>query len=347
MRFLDRNPATPSNQHGMQERRWVEFGWLRVADGDERNFLQTFAQWYERYVIQPARWVASPGAFTWDIGRYYDLGHAEQERVEADMTLKLLRSLREIMLPNQRLIVLDRCHPSYWFTPHSKIDQAVRDQWAVPMLPSDNEYHFLSEDLSFGILGNYDSNTMTVFGEPLLECIQADPPLLFDTPVSIEVDSSIPRETLTQLQRSIGWKEITSEAASIATSLFYDTFDGYPLTTDVGPVKVCKTSSYIDRNSLGHLLRVDIARRFGEIIRAMTADGSCWYVFQDGQPRFTFRPTIEFQPEEISHWAVPLVTQFSRTAFLSSSGMQAIVSDIKMRTITLVGSAFVYAVSCS
>jgi len=101
---------------------------------------------------------------------------------------KMLRALQQCLAPDAFLYALDWQHTCYRFWPHRLPADAPASEWAVPLLPDGDYYHFLSEYFQVGLLGyRYgmsgsadDEPAWCIFGAPLLEAVVSSLPVVVD-----------------------------------------------------------------------------------------------------------------------------------------------------------------------
>lgn len=121
---------------------------------------------------------------TFDISGVY--GDAERyQRLTMDLSRKLVAALRRCVPEGGVVHVLDWQHDCFRFVPHASFTFESEEDWPVPALPNGDYYIFLDPDLRFGVFGHPWEQTMCVFGEALVQALQADPPLLFGHPVRV------------------------------------------------------------------------------------------------------------------------------------------------------------------
>jgi Protein of unknown function (DUF2716) len=91
-----------------------------------------------------------------------------------DFQNNALASFKSLVSPDGKIYALDWQHTCYWFYPHFSKDE----RWWID-LPDGDYAIFISEDFSFGYFGHPWEATICIFGQPLLEAFQKNPPQLF------------------------------------------------------------------------------------------------------------------------------------------------------------------------
>jgi len=87
----------------------------------------------------------------------------------AALNSEVLRAFVEVFPDDERLVVLDWQHPSYWFRRHR---QAIGNEaWAVSPFPDGDYYIFLTQNLSSGTFGHPWEETFCVFGQELVDVL--------------------------------------------------------------------------------------------------------------------------------------------------------------------------------
>lgn len=172
MRYHDRETPRTDAEFAAVRRRWQSLGWTEIPPDDEPGIQ---AAWAAHLQPPGVRNIVAPRpTLSWDGLRELP------EDIETDFTLKLLAAFRRCTRPGERLIVIDWQHEWYYFDPRGGVERACRDEWAMPVLPDGDAYHFLAPDFRFGVVtGWQESGPVTLFGQELLEALRADPPALF------------------------------------------------------------------------------------------------------------------------------------------------------------------------
>jgi hypothetical protein len=165
-------PRTPADA---LHRHWESLGWKSLAPADEPSVREAWAT-----SLQPGDDLVLPSPRrTWDIRPLRALIDPEREVVEADFTLKILAAFRRITPHGERLLAIDWQHQWYVFDPHGGVSMSTRDEWAIPVVPLGDSYHFLAPDFRFGVSGDCVGQALSVFGRELLDALDCDPPKLF------------------------------------------------------------------------------------------------------------------------------------------------------------------------
>ncbi|WP_165228732.1 DUF2716 domain-containing protein [Aquisphaera insulae] len=125
---------------------------------------------YERSGGDP---VFPPPFRTWDLAFLSRLP-GELEEIESDLTMRILAAFRHCTPRGERLWAIEHWqHTWYEFDPHGGITAATRDEWALPIFPDGDSYHFVAMGFSYGVSGDRRGK-LTVFGETMLAALDAN-----------------------------------------------------------------------------------------------------------------------------------------------------------------------------
>jgi|GEM_PF-5084851 len=312
----------------------ANYGWQILDDRDSNRWLGEFYDWYENAVQMPARMMPSVPSQTWDIGAVYRFDAEETERLEADLTMKLLQAMRAATIDDRQWVVVDQNHPTYVLSVHAEIDRPIQNQWAVPLLPLKNPYYFIDDQFTMGILGPYLSNTMTVFGKELLSALTTDLPELFDTPVTAEFMTPLERASAVACWERLGWRRLSNTESAPALELMYENLDGYPRRPVHGQFIEYDSNEF---QAIGNDVCGIRSQRISKILQSVFQSDTAWIVFEDGKPLWNFCPNCVIEPLTKAHWPIELVPRFSSLVFLSHDGTEAIIGDNKTHAMTFCG----------
>ena len=156
--------------------------WYELKQEEEDKVWDRFyTQFSFRPSVNPAYWpgIKEPQpSITYSISSIYGAGEEHYQRLDKDLRTKTLTALRLCIAPDEFLYVLDWQHACYRFYPHpSYAGKPIK--WLVPVLPNGDYYIFLRQDFTFGLFGHPWEQTICVFGEPFLNVLEKDKPLLF------------------------------------------------------------------------------------------------------------------------------------------------------------------------
>jgi len=79
----------------------------------------------------------------------------------------------------ETMYALDWQHEGYMFRPHGQLPKDEYGDWPVPIFPNGDYYFFFQRDFEWGVLGDPWRQTMTLYGEKLLDHIEHHPPVIF------------------------------------------------------------------------------------------------------------------------------------------------------------------------
>jgi hypothetical protein len=156
--------------------RWSTFGWRKVPPSDEPAIKSNWIAHLEgtKGIVQTPK----PNRCWWRIS-IAELGDRAEE-VEADFTLKILTAFRNCIPLGEHMLAIDWQHSWYYFDPHGAIVSAIRDEWAMPVLPDGDSYNYVTSDFRVGVLTGWDQNwSIRLFGAELLTSFAKNPPESF------------------------------------------------------------------------------------------------------------------------------------------------------------------------
>ena len=128
----------------------------------------------------PSFTVPSP-FITYDISDYF--GESVDFTVYDDLEEKALYAFQENIAKNEYMYALDWQHPSYWINPYLEFEKDEFDQWTVPIIPNGDYYFFIHKDFEWGFLGHPWEQTITIFGQALINSFEKHPPRMFQNVV--------------------------------------------------------------------------------------------------------------------------------------------------------------------
>ncbi|APT48770.1 sugar epimerase [Bacillus safensis] len=154
--------------------------WIPLKDKELKFAWKTFAREF-KFKPSISRFPAfqAPSPYiTYDISAYFEdsfLLHADE-----DLEKKALLSLQEnITGTDEYMLALDWQHECYWITPYGSFEKDEFGEWKVPVLPNGDYYFFLSKEMNWGLLGHPWEQSITIFGEGLIDSFSRHHPLLF------------------------------------------------------------------------------------------------------------------------------------------------------------------------
>lgn len=155
------------------KKHWQSVGWTEIPKTDEPAIK---AAWIAHLEPVPGEVQVPNPSRRWRRVSTRELGDRAEE-IEADFTLKVLAAFRRCTKPDERLLAIDWLHAWFYLNPHAGITGATRDEWAMPVLPDCEFYHYVAPDFQFGVLTGWDrTSKVTLFGEELLAAFDSDPP---------------------------------------------------------------------------------------------------------------------------------------------------------------------------
>ncbi|GLJ04131.1 DUF2716 domain-containing protein [Bacillus sp. YKCMOAS1] len=154
--------------------------WIPLKDNELKFAWKTFAREF-KFKPSISRFPAfqAPSPYiTYDISAYFEdssLLHADE-----DLEKKALLSFQEnITGTDEYMLALDWQHECYWITPYGLFEKDEFGEWKVPVLPNGDYYFFLSKEMDWGLLGHPWEQSITIFGEGLIDSFSRHHPLLF------------------------------------------------------------------------------------------------------------------------------------------------------------------------
>ena len=176
MRYRRFDPPRSPADFDQIRRHWLSLGWYPIEEIEVMYAI--WDAWtakfgsYERSGGDP---IFPPPWRTWDLPPLSQVA-GEAEEIEAELTIKMLAAFRRCVPPGERLLVIEHWqHEWYELDPHGGITAATRDEWARPILPDGDSYHYVAKDLSFGVSADRRGK-LTVFGESMLAALESGPP---------------------------------------------------------------------------------------------------------------------------------------------------------------------------
>lgn len=151
----------------------TDVAWEEIRDEEYETFWAPFdARFQFRPGVQDngAGIDEPPGSVTIDLSPIFTGQHSQFAAGGNAVNALALLAMTEVFPDDQRLLVLDWQHPSYWFWPHRQALQSKQD-WQVEVFPNGDYYIFLTEDMTVGTFGHPWRQTLCVFGTPLVESL--------------------------------------------------------------------------------------------------------------------------------------------------------------------------------
>jgi Protein of unknown function (DUF2716) len=162
---------------------WVQDGWpgQSFSGSDDR----LWEEFYRIFAFRPSNtsddWpsVDEPDpSVTYDINLRQAITDERYRELLVDLHEKFPGYFKQLLLPNERLAVLDWHHASYYLYPHRAFAWEDRSGWPTTILPNGDYYIFLEENFKFGTFGHPWEDTLCVWGTELVDLVQSDPPEL-------------------------------------------------------------------------------------------------------------------------------------------------------------------------
>ncbi|WP_342489321.1 DUF2716 domain-containing protein [Bacillus sp. FSL P4-0248] len=154
--------------------------WIPLKDKELKFAWKTFAREF-KFIPSISRFPAfqaPPPYITYDISAYFE--DSSLLHTDEDLEKKALLSFQEnITGTDEYMLALDWQHECYWITPYGLFEKDEFGEWKVPVLPNGDYYFFLSKEMDWGLLGHPWEQSITVFGEGLIDSFSRHHPLLF------------------------------------------------------------------------------------------------------------------------------------------------------------------------
>lgn len=174
MKWEGKPPVTPDDFDAVRSR-WIAVGWQQMPREDEPTIK---AAWIAN-LQSGTDGVIIPKPYLQWRGQRLER-HQDRPELESEFTLKLLVAFRRCVQPGERLWAIDWQHSWYYFDPHGPITAAIREEWAMPVLPDGDSYNFVTPDFRLGLVMSWRATgPVTLFGADLLAAFAADPPTEF------------------------------------------------------------------------------------------------------------------------------------------------------------------------
>lgn len=158
-------------------RHYAMAGWRILSPEEDQS---AYDRIWERYFDGGPRLDHEPeGSLVWDISSATTDDLDTAERLQDDLTIKVLKAFRACTQPGESLYVLRWNTPGWSFDPRADIPDFSLDSMAVPFLPVRDPVLFVAKDVRFGLLAPYFQEEMYVFGAELIEAFGRDWPDAF------------------------------------------------------------------------------------------------------------------------------------------------------------------------
>jgi len=168
-------PRTPA-EFAAVGHHWQALGWEPVPAAEEPAIREAWGR-----ALQPGRVLDLPRPRrVWTIDALRTSPPARLAAAEAEFTLRVLSAFRAVIPGGERLLAIDWQHRWFRFDPHGGVSEATRDEWAMPVVPLGDSYHFVAPDFRFGVSGDCVRGHLTAFGAGLVDALSAHPPQDFD-----------------------------------------------------------------------------------------------------------------------------------------------------------------------
>ncbi|AMB89046.1 MULTISPECIES: DUF2716 domain-containing protein [Bacillus] len=154
--------------------------WIPLTDKELKYAWKTFDQEFKfNPSISRFPGFQAPSPYiTYDISAYFE--DPSLLSADEDLEKKALLSFQEnITGTGEYMQVLDWQHECYWITPYGSFEKDEFGEWRVPVLPNGDYYFFLSKEMTWGLLGHPWEQSITIFGEGLIDSFTRHRPLLF------------------------------------------------------------------------------------------------------------------------------------------------------------------------
>jgi Protein of unknown function (DUF2716) len=151
----------------------TEAAWEQIPDEEYEDFWAPFDGRFRFRPRMQESWAGieePPGSVTIDLSPIFAGQGSQFAAGEAAVNALALLAMTEAFPVDQRLLVLDWQHPSYWFWPHRQALRSAQD-WPVEVFPNGDYYIFLTEDMGVGTFGHPWRQTLCVFGSVLVESL--------------------------------------------------------------------------------------------------------------------------------------------------------------------------------
>jgi hypothetical protein len=321
-------------------RRLERLGWRRLA-GEQED--ETWARYAARFGYPAGGGFRTPTpSVTWDISPIYLRSGEEFAGLEEDLARKVLTAFRVCTPAGQELYALDWNHPCYSLDPHGVVAEAG-ESWAVPVLPNGDHYIFLAPDFRFGVIGDCVEQTICVYGQPLLDALATDAPLVFRKPALTAEERQARREDWVGL----GWRRLSCDERDEYRDGFYETFRFSPhARQDNGscfrepcPSLVWDISEVLqavgqERESMAAELTLEVLAAF----RRATPPGETLLAIDV----LRFHEHYAFDPYRLAsaaheQWAHPVLPDDNFSVFLARDYRFGLVGDPVRRTLCVFG----------
>ncbi len=171
--------------------------WRRVLSGygweviDDSHHDPLWARFGATFNTNPHGYGKIPDpvpSCVWRVASFCKMTDAERRPLETDFTARVFRAFRALTPSGERINVLDWNHTCYFFDPHIDNPFPSTKNCAVPVLPDNDSYFFISNDFTFGTFGKCmyrmcKRPELIVFGDNLIDALFEDACSFFGKPI--------------------------------------------------------------------------------------------------------------------------------------------------------------------
>ncbi len=161
-------------------------GWNEI-----QNRKPVWDEFYARYDFKPSVYAKDWPAIseptpsrTFNVGHYYNMPSGGHPEAVGELGDFYVRSFRNILTKDERVIALDWQHPCYTFDPFFDFND-----WLIPAFPNGDYYIFMTPDLSGGFFGHPWEQTICVIGEKFVAELANAPEMLVRNPIRQDGES--------------------------------------------------------------------------------------------------------------------------------------------------------------
>lgn len=161
-----------------RDRHLARLGWRKLTNDEESRIekrLRSHFPFGQPHPPIPHR--------VWDVAAI-TVSEAEYCNLESELNLRMLESIRQCTAHAEIVLAINWQHTWYNFKPHDFQTEGSPYDWAVEVLPELNNNFFTAEDFRFGIYGDPETNTVTIYGDTLLDTIALNLPTFLSVRIS-------------------------------------------------------------------------------------------------------------------------------------------------------------------
>jgi len=114
---------------------------------------------------------------TFNISDYF--GESTDLDAYDELEGRVLDAFIECTMRGEYILALDWQHECYWINPRLAFERDEFGEWAIPIFPNGDYYFFIQKDFKWGFLGHPWEESITIFGNELINAFNRHKPRMF------------------------------------------------------------------------------------------------------------------------------------------------------------------------